>query len=206
MIIELAGLPGAGKSTVSRLAAASLGARSAKPSRSGLTRQSVRHPIVAARHLVPLLPHVTHWHDRMELNWLLRQRLGQESLAVRNSRLVLEEGIVHATAGTLVEYPNLHDAPWEPLVEGASGIVVALEVDVATARERLKQKTTSGAMRNRLLAEPADGETWEHLTSTYERVLSQVSQVRTLHRVDASAAAPRVAQRIVEVVRNSQVE
>jgi hypothetical protein len=179
-LIELAGLPGSGKTSIARQLATDDGRlRSVvlKPSLDPLFRQ----PWTTLRAIRwGLLRPSLAWAAWAKL-CLLRERAEQLAASPATS-LIFEEGPVHHTWRTLFRYPPTRACPWEKLVETGPPLIV-LRTSRETRHGRLPGKRVAGDTNRRLAAGRPDASTWGTAERLFEAVLSAAAPRRTLLEV-----------------------
>ncbi|HEX9166375.1 MAG TPA: hypothetical protein VF862_10735 [Gemmatimonadales bacterium] len=192
-LIELAGLPGSGKTSITaRLATPDGGLRRMvmKPSLDPLFRQ----PWVTLRAM--------RWGlMRPSLAWaawaklcLLRE-LFDAYPVVPGTTLLIEEGVAHHAWRTLFRYPPARACPWEKLVRTGPPLIV-LRASRETRHGRLPGKRVAGDTNRRLAAGQPDEATWGTAERLFEAVLSAAAPRRTLVEVSTEGDLEGAVQRV----------
>lgn len=196
MIVELAGLPGIGKTTIVRALAESDAARTYQVVRQSLW-PLLTTPVVTARSAVRWLPAAATWPQPRDALMLARRRVNQDTVvAGAHSALVLEEGMIHQVWRGLFLHPDWESAPWQPLVADTIPTVV-LTADDATLHRRLGVKAQPGPVSKLLAARGPGSPEWSRARDLYERVLAAALCTRTVVRV-------QVRDSVDETVRSLQ--
>lgn len=183
MIVEMAGLPGSGKSTIARLLVeADPGVRRhvVAPSRA----TALRHPFTTlAESVRPSgIGPGTGWPawPKLWLRW--RQQQGRSPAA--SGLDLLEEGVTHHVWRALFRHPSLERTPWPRLLTLPHPLII-LEADRATRMARVAGKSRRGRVNRQLaLQGPAGG--WERAEALMEAILAAVPADRTVIRVGSS--------------------
>lgn len=191
MIVELAGLPGSGKTTLVRGLVATRPDLRSTIVRPGwgslLTRRGLAlHPFNLARAVGP---------DRGWPAWpaLVARALAQAAIRpAPGATILLEEGIVHHVWRTLYLHPGLEDAGWDRLLD-QQGPLVVLAVSRGTRAARVAAKPGPGPV-NRELATQAGA--WARGEALFNRVLEAAGRGRPIHRVATEGSASEAATRL----------
>jgi hypothetical protein len=196
MVVELAGLPGSGKTTIARHLA---------------TGDGRVRPLVLKPSLDPLLrqPGMTlraiRWGLlRPSLAWpawakLCLLREGSDPQPVPGTILLLEEGIVHHTWRTLYRYPAARACPWARLLEAGPPLVV-LRACRATRHARLPGKRVAGDTNRRLAAGQADEATWGTAERLFDEVVAAAARQRRVVDVSTEGGIGEAARRVSDVL------
>jgi len=196
VIIELAGLPGSGKSTiVARLIGA-----------TGSLRSTVVKPRVAAFLGNPLrlgsglMPGAS-WPAWLSL---CARRAAQDDLADpgRAAVLILEEGIVHHVWRSRFLHRGIDRRPWATLLDSPAPLVV-LVASRAVRHARVAGKRSGGAVNQQLaLGDPGDA-TWLRADAVMEEVLQAAATVRRVVTVHTEGGLEEAVGRVGEAVRSA---
>ncbi len=200
-VVELAGLPGTGKSTLTAGLLAEgegLGSVIVEPAERNLLH---RHPGVAARALTSKVAERS-WQTqhRAAYRRLARRSLGQD-LVVRDATgfLLIEEGIIHRIWGERFLDPSLAVEPWQRLLRPGPPIVV-LEASAACRWDRVTSKPPPGRVNRALSQHAADSDLWARSAATYEEVVAAAGTVRTVIRVDTSGTPEAALERLRDAI------
>jgi hypothetical protein len=202
-VLEFAGLPGCGKSSVVReLVAAVPGAQAAARLKFG-PRDAVEHPIAVARALAPWRPARSSWSDARAFRDVVRRRVSQDisaSVVARRARyLLLEEGITHYVWRRRFLDARFDQEPWEPFLRVPYPLLV-LDVDVERLRSRIMTKQARGRINTELEALAPDTLRWRAAVELYERTLEAAASVREVLRIDASDDLAATTRRVRQVL------
>jgi RecA/RadA recombinase len=197
-VVELAGLPGSGKTTL----AAELAEREA-----GIMRRVMRPT------LAPLLRHpgVTFGAVRWGLlhpgaawpMWAKLTLLRVESDRLNSppgATLLLEEGLFHHCWRTLYRYPAARRTPWPRLIETGPPLVV-LRAERATRHRRLPWKRVGGDTNRRLAAGQPDDATWGEAERLFDELVRVAERGRSVIAVSTDDTIEESAARVLEAVR-----
>lgn len=194
MIVELAGLPGTGKTTLARQLAATIpGMRChlPRPGPAAAFRQPHRFLVEALR---PAGLRIGAGWPAWPRLWLRATDQVAMPVAAGGTDL-LEEGIIHHTWRALFRHSMLERAPWADLLDAPHPVVV-LEATRDVRRARLAGKTRRGRVNRELLAD-GDGQAWERGEHLFQAILAALPPSRVVIRVDTGgpmqAAVARVA-------------
>lgn len=196
-MIELAGLPGSGKSTVAPMAATLAAASALSVPHVPLMRLAVRHPVRTAVVTGRLLPAARSRADCRALVRLAGRGLSQQVVGIRQGA-ILEQGIVHSVVGALTQHPSLEGAPWHRLLEDIHYPLVVLDLDASSSRDRIERKAARGPMNERLSGSSPDGNLWGRLSTIYELVVATATRYRPVYRIDATASPKSIARCVAE--------
>jgi hypothetical protein len=194
-LIELAGLPGSGKTTIAaRLAALdpSVHTRVLRPSLDPLFRE----PRTAWR--------AVHWGLlRPGLAWPMWAKLCLLRVAVDRltpapgAALLLEESLFHHSWRTLFRYPRTRAFPWARLVETGPPLVV-LRATRGIRHTRLPGKRVAGDTNRRLSAGQPDEATWGDAERLFDEMVTVAARGRRVVEVptddDVESSVTRVRE------------
>lgn len=194
MIVELAGLPGTGKTTIAR----SLDADDPTIRRCSVRPSwlvAVRHPCHAAR-----TGHSAGWwrSAAWRAAWLhaIRQRGLRDR---RDAVLLLEEGVAHQVWRQLFLHPPLEAAPWAQLLTSPH-LLLVLETDDLLRFHRLGGKSGKGPVNHRLLAAGIGGADWLRAKRLWETVLAEAERRRPVLRVRTVGRTDEAVMRVREAI------
>jgi hypothetical protein len=200
IFIELAGLPGSGKSTTVR----HLSAEDATAWNAGLRklgRRDVIHPFAVTKHLIRWRSLSMQWTDKRAVLRVLRRRISQDLVSGKASSLVLfEEGITQYIWRTLFLFPDLGTEPWDPFLD-VGYLLIALDADPALLRSRILAKNNGGPINERLGGIPPGSVDWTRAQRLYEQTLAHASRYRKVIRVDAGGDVSSTVERVRDVIR-----
>jgi hypothetical protein len=201
VFVELAGLPGSGKSsTVRHLTEEHATAWNAGLQKLG-RRDALQHPFAITKQIMRWRSLSMQWSDKRAVLRVLRRRISQDLVSGKASSLVLfEEGITQYIWRTLFLTPDLTSEPWAPFLD-VTYPLVALEADPALLRSRILAKEKGGPINERLGGLPAGSADWIRAEALFEETLTQASRYRQVVRVDAAGDVSSTADRIREVIR-----
>ena len=171
--IELSGLPGVGKSTISRALIQSEdstiadGFRRIQPLS---LRECIRaRPIGATLFLARLVPVFRQLRSNAAKRVVL-VALRQSVVDARTGGTIMyEEGVVHEVWRQLMSGETLSDALIRRVVPIAD-LTVFLEAPRSHVKERLRQKSSPGPVSRQLLSEPEGGLVWDRAEAHFERI------------------------------------
>lgn len=197
MIVEIAGFPGSGKtSIVRRIVDDSTAIDSVVVPEPDLWSLA-RHPGVAAK-VLPLWWRLRKGSaDGAGLRRLLARRAAQEAVrAPRGSMVILEEGITHHVWRDLMLAPGLRDTPWPCLLD-APYPLVALDAEDRTLHQRIAGKTKATGVVNASLASlSVDGPEWQRARMLYDGVITHASRSRSVLRVCSDGDLEQTVARV----------
>jgi hypothetical protein len=199
VIIELAGLPGSGKSSIARQLAAEDGSvhrQVVAPAWLGLASRPMAAMAEAGRWKG--VGRSTGW-PAWPVLWL--RALGQQSIRDRQGVLhLLEEGIAHHLWRECFLHPALEDAPWDELLAQSHPLVV-LELDRDTRFRRVAGKPGKGKVNRMLTATGPNDPQWDRAEQLWDRMTEEAAKRRTVHRVSTLGSIDDAVER-VRVVLN----
>lgn len=198
MIVELAGLPGSGKSTIARRMAdegTAVHRHVVAPYWLGLLSRPLRAVSEAATWRG--VGRATGW-PAWPVLWL--RALGQHTIRDRPGVLhLLEEGITHHLWRACFLHPALENAPWARLLEQPHPLFV-LELDSPARLARLTGKRGKGKV-NRMLAESGtSGEAWRRGEELFERILEEAGRHRKVVRISTKGTVEAATVRVREAI------
>lgn len=201
IFVELAGLPGSGKSaTVRHLTAAHATAWSAGLRKLG-RRDVLQHPFAITKQILRWGSLSMQWSDKRAVLRILRRRISQDLVPGKASSLILfEEGITQYIWRTLFLVPDLSAEPWAPFLDETYPLI-ALDADPALLRSRILAKDNGGPINDRLGSLPAGSADWVRAEALYEQTLSHASRYRQVIRIDAAGDVSSTAERVRDVLR-----
>lgn len=190
MVVELYGMPGAGKSTIrDRLIA------------RGVEVRKFRLPPLEGPRLVRSVRfRWAHRRGEGRRSWpgLLRIRAQQDQVG---GDVVLEEGIVYHVWRSLFLTPSLRASkPWRDLLTDRYPLIV-LKVPVEVRRERITLKPVPGPANRRMLRAPADSAVSRDAHELFEEVLQAAAATRPVVMLDATESPDRLADQVLDVLR-----
>ena len=177
-VIELAGLPGAGKTSIARLTSQRSKNVDLRVPSSRFSHLVGLHPVRFARGLTKWLTLRRQWSNKRALARLVRRRFRYDSVGwtrKSSSCLLLEEGLVHSIWRELFRDPSLKLEPWQELLEGYELAVVVIELPSHVAAGRIASKRQRGPINEQLVR--ADADQWVLAVDLYNLVLQQVPYV-----------------------------
>lgn len=193
MIVELAGLPGSGKTTVAK--------------RLPETASSIRRA-VAVVSVAPLLSHPGQVRDllrwgalRPGAEWptwvrLCLRRLAEDRLVAEpGTTMLVEEGAVHHAWRSLYRHPGLSRRPWERLVETGPPLVV-LRVSRALRHERVQGKRRRGPTNRDLAGGQPDEATWGRAERLMDQVVAAAGRGRRVVEVSGDGDLDGVIRQV----------
>ena len=194
-VIELAGLPGSGKTTIAAWLAAqdpSVQTRVLRPSLDPLLRE----PRTAWRAVRwGLLRPGLAWPMWAKL-CLLRAAVDQLTEAP-GAALLLEESLFHHTWRTLFRYPRTRGFPWARLV-GTGPPLVVLRAARSTRHARLPGKRVAGDTNRRLSAGQPDDATWGEAERLFDEMVTVAARERRVVEIptddDVESSVKRVRE------------
>ena len=186
MIIECVGLPGSGKTSLSRAVASELPlVRSVKILKASKA-DVIRHPAWIAAELARWAPFVSRWKDKQACSILVRRRISQDRVVRRAATpLLLEEGVAHHVWRELFIAPDLLQEPWQRLVQQDHPLL-CLEADRDTLHSRVSSKQDPPPVNAHLATESSQGIEWDRAVDLYQQVVGEAARARDLIRVDTS--------------------
>lgn len=201
MILELAGLPGSGKTTVARRLAQEV------PELRRLAPLAEHH--LAPRHLSALLVEAlrpagigpgTGWPAwaRLWTRWqaLVDIRSGPDTVEL------LEEGTVHLVWRGLYRHPALRRAPWPRLLALPHPLVMLVAPpDVRHAR--IIGKRHKGRVNAALASGPTTN-AWKRGEQLWGEILDALPPGRLVRRVDSTGPEEETLRLVVEAIRELQ--
>lgn len=198
MIVELAGLPGSGKSTIAR--------RYTEHDAGVHSAVLAPHWIGILHHPLPALREALRWQGlRLASGWpawprLWLRALGQRTLRDRPGVLqLLEEGITHHIWRTCFLHPSLSGGPWPSLVAQPHPLIV-LEIPAAMRLNRLTGKRAKGKVNRALAASGIDGEAWQRGDRLFEQILAEAERTRPVVRVSTDGNVREAIERVREAI------
>lgn len=198
MIVELAGLPGSGKSTIARLLS---------EQEVGITSHLLApHWMGVMHHPIPTLREALRWEGlRLASGWPAWPRLWLRALGQRTLRhrpgvtQILEEGITHHLWRSCFLHPTLVKGPWPALLDQPHPLLV-LEVAPAARLKRLGLKRAKGKVNRTLAESGADGEPWRRGDELFEQILATAAMTRKVVRVSTGGHVREAAERVREAM------
>lgn len=206
--VELWGLPGAGKSTVSRVLKKKYNIDVPSfgyfESRKLLYLSSLRCVLSDPRMAATLLAsrgRVDFRRRKTLLAWAAGQRVAFGHRGV--GPVVFEEGVAHEVWRALLADGSLiQEEWWKRFLRYAGPTVVVLDVDPDVAYRRLCNKTRLGPVNQKLKAAPFDGKLWNDAISCYHVVkesLDQISEVRKVEIETAEMSLDEVCRHVADI-------
>lgn len=197
MIVELAGLPGSGKTTIARR----LEEADRQICRQVVTaspRTALRHPAGTALQLIHAGGIGRHrgWPAWARL-WLVWCTQCDLSLAAQGVAL-LEEGVTHRTWRALYRHPGLRRAPWPALLTLPHPLLL-LEAPRDLRRARVEAKARRGRV-NDALALPGASAAWDAAEALMAEIVSALPAWRVVVRVETSGGVTETMSRVVAEV------
>jgi hypothetical protein len=200
MLIELAGLPGSGKSTVARALTGMPDTQNAGLRKLG-RRDLVEHPMGVAHGFMRWRSLSLEWADKRAVFRILRRRISQDLVTGQGASLVvLEEGITQYIWRTLFLHPDVWTEPWDPFLDVGYPLI-ALEAGSAVLRARILGKGDGGPINQALGRQAAGSSGWTRAATLLERTLHQAERYRAVVRVDASGDLEATVDRVSEAIR-----
>ena len=201
IFVELAGLPGSGKSTTVRhLTAEHVTVWNAGLRKLG-RRDVIQHPFAVTKQFMRWRSLSLQWSDKRAVLRVLRRRISQDLVSGKASSLVLfEEGITQYIWRTLFLVPDLSAEPWGPFLD-VKYPLIALDADPALLRSRILAKDNGGPINDRLGGIPAGSVDWARAEGLYEQTLAHASHYRQVVRVDAAGDVSSTIERVRDVIR-----
>lgn len=198
MIVELAGLPGSGKSTIAR--------RYTEHEQNVHSNVLAPHWIGIMHHPFPAMREALRWQGlRQASGWpawprLWLRALGQRTLRHRPGVLqLLEEGITHHVWRACFLHPALTQGPWRGLVDQPHPLVV-LEIPPEMRLSRVLSKRAMGKV-NRTLAESGiEGAAWRRGEALFEEILAEAGRSRPVVRVSTGGNVREAIERLREAI------
>jgi hypothetical protein len=202
--IELFGVPGAGKSTLyahlaDRLSGIDDGWElTPKAGMASLVRRSPSQVAVAFARGLAAGPRTVTSRAGVQLT----SSVARQAVAIATARryCVFHEGAVNAAWRVQFESDLALPVRWLRAVLPASDLVVVLDVDGATARERIRSKRRQGPINRRLAEAPLDSETWARAFAAYRSIREAIGLGDGVFVVEnagsVAEAAGAVAERI----------
>jgi hypothetical protein len=197
MIVELAGLPGSGKTTVAK--------------RLVESTPSIRRAFAVVS-LPPVLSHpgqvraLLRWGGLLPgAEWpswvrLCLRRLAEDRFVSEvGTTLLVEEGAVHHTWRSLYRHPGLSRRPWEQLVETGPPLVV-LRVSRALRHERVQGKRRRGPTNRDLAAGQPDEATWGRAERLMDQVMAAAKRDRRVVEIPADGDLEAVLGQVKEAI------
>lgn len=193
MIIELAGLPGSGKSTIARRligTSASLRSTVVKPRVAAFLDQ----PMLLGSGLLP----GSSWPAWLSL---CARRAAQDEIPDpgRTTILMLEEGIVHHTWRSRFMDPGLDRRPWAALLDVTAPLVV-LVAPPAVRHARVSGKARGGPVNRQLAAGTPGDATWERAEALMTEVVAAAGRHRRVAMVNTEGGLEEAVARVAEAV------
>ena len=198
VLIEFAGLPGSGKSTLVSRISKSIGVPAEILDPAG-SRELLRRPLSVGRmaRQSPLLL------------WAGRNRRTALNLALSATRkdwhesapepLLLEEGLAHHVWRALFAKPDLMRARWQSLLQRSHPLVV-LETDRETQHQRIRSKRSPGRINQILLESGPAGSEWAWAVESFQEVLRVARQMGPTLTVDTSGQEDEAVDRVLSLV------
>lgn len=184
LLVELAGLPGSGKSTaVTQIVATRPGVESVVVD-PGRLRDLVKPALLVGTLAGWIRFDHRSQHQRGVLR-LVRCRARQNRLTDSGGNLLLEEGMTHHVWRELFLTPELKRIPWQGLLNDNFPLV-ALDVEVNLLKERVLGKARPGPV-NRYLASASD-DIWNHASGLYAEIIEEASRRRPVVRVQSGGS------------------
>ena len=201
MVIEFAGLPGSGKSTLVRRVTRDLGLPTcvlAPLDSWGL----LRHPRSALT-VVLGLPALSWARGQRSASLrLLQLCAAQGALSQSRTPWLLEEGLVHHVWRAVFLQPELANTAWPRMLTGRHSVLV-LETDDQTRYSRIQSKTGRGPVNEALRRAGIGGPEWTRSVESFREVLGAVARSGwTVCRVDTSGSIDEAFDRIRSEVQS----
>jgi predicted kinase len=186
VIIELAGLPGSGKTSITRELMNADRTIDRKVMSSDFGR-ALRHPVA----LVATLARYGAYHGRATRRWLkivMRHHHQRHMPGTGARMLILEEGVTHHLWRTLFLFPELRSAHWASLLDVPQPLVV-FDAPPDVRRERIKAKTVaSGQINDELASTDPSEEPWTRGAEIFDRMIDAAARARHVVRVSTDGA------------------
>lgn len=200
--VELFGVPGAGKSTLYAHLANRLGGiddgweLTPKTGVASLVRLSPSQVAVAFARGMAADPRAAASRAGAQLT----SSVARQAVAIAAARrcCVFHEGAVNAAWRVQFESNLALPVRWLRAMLPASDLVVVLDVDAATARERIRSKGRQGPINRRLAEAPLDSATWAGAFAAYRSIREAIGQGDGVFVVENAGAVSEAADAVAE--------